>query len=87
MVRRISSLLCAALVMGLAGSASALYVNDTQTWGATRIENLDGGGLEVGPQGNLAITGRVDMDSGAWLRMSGGILNTTDTFKFPDSSG
>ncbi|MHC4620321.1 MAG: Calx-beta domain-containing protein, partial [Planctomycetota bacterium] len=87
MVRKISLLLCAALVMGLAGSASALYVNDTQTWGATRIENLEGGGLEVGPQGNLTITGRVDMDSGAWLRMSGGILNTTDTFKFPDSSG
>jgi hypothetical protein len=87
MVRKISLLLCAAVVTGLAGNASALYVNDTQTWGATRIENLDGGGLEVGPQGNLTITGRVDMDSGAWLRMSGGILNTTDTFKFPDSSG
>jgi alpha-L-rhamnosidase len=78
---------CVLVLVGLAGSASALLVNDTQTWGATRIENLEGGGLEVGPQGNLTISGRVDMDSGAWLRMSGGILNTTNTFKFPDSSG
>jgi hypothetical protein len=75
------------VLLGLAGSTSALLVNDTQTWGATRIEDLEGGGLEVGPQGNLTIMGRVDTDAGAWLRMSGGILNTTDTFKFPDSGG
>ncbi|MHC4619543.1 MAG: Calx-beta domain-containing protein, partial [Planctomycetota bacterium] len=87
MKQELTLLVCAAMVVGLAGSASALLVNDTQTWGATRIENLEGGGLEVGPQGNLTIAGRVDTDSGGWLRMSGGILNTTDTFKFPDSSG
>ena len=77
----------ALLVIFYAGSALALVVNDTQTWGATRIENLAGGGLEVGPQGNLTITGRIDMDRGAWIRMSGGILNTTNTLKFPDSKG
>jgi len=86
-VKKTHALFCGILMFVLVAQAQALVVNDTQTWGATRIENLSGGGLEVGPQGNLTITGRVDMDSGAWLRMSGGILNTTDTFKFPDSSG
>ena len=75
------------LVFVLVAQAQALYVNDTQTWGPTRIENLSGGGLEIGPAGNLTITGRVDMDEGAWIRMSGGILTTTNTLKFPDSDG
>jgi hypothetical protein len=86
-MKKTHALFCGILVFVLVAQAQALYVNDTQTWGATRIENLSGGGLEVGPSGNLTITGRVDMDAGAWIRMSGGILTTTNTLKFPDSSG
>ncbi|HUW19633.1 MAG TPA: SUMF1/EgtB/PvdO family nonheme iron enzyme [Sedimentisphaerales bacterium] len=86
-MKNVNSLFCGVLVFVLVAQAQALYVNDTQTWGATRIENLSGGGLEIGPAGNLTITGRVDMDDGAWIRMSGGILTTTNTLKFPDSSG
>ncbi|MHC4476367.1 MAG: Calx-beta domain-containing protein [Planctomycetota bacterium] len=86
-MKKTQALFCGILVLIIVSQANALVVNDTQTWGATRIENLSGGGLEIGPTGNLTITGRVDMDSGAWLRMSGGVLATTDTFKFPDSSG
>jgi len=76
------------IVLAIAGSASALYVNDTQVWGdRTAIQNLSDKTLEIGPNGNLTINNRVDLDEGAKIVMSGGILDINGTCKFPDSSG
>ncbi|MHC4477569.1 MAG: hypothetical protein ACYTEL_18125 [Planctomycetota bacterium] len=89
----------------LYSSASALYVNDSQTWTQNPV-NIDEvaadgstplGTLEIGPSGNLTMTGRVNFDGvgseprqTCKLIMSGGILNTTHTadgVKFPDDYG
>ena len=80
--------ICVVLVSGLVSSSWAVYVNDTQTWTTrTYIHNLSDKTLEIGPSGDLTITARVDLDNQAKIIMSGGVLNTTDTLKFPDSSG
>ena len=76
------------VLLGLAGTASALYVNDTQTWTTeTNIQDLTDKTLEIGPSGNLTIDARVNMDANAMIIMSGGVLTTTGDFKCPDSGG
>jgi len=80
--------ICVVLVSGLVSSSWALYVNNTQTWTTrTYIHNLSDKTLEIGPSGDLTITARVDLDNQAKIVMNGGVLNTTGTLKFPDSSG
>jgi len=86
-----------AAMLVLSVSASALVVNDTQTWN-TRfgVQTLSNGTLEIGPSGNLTINARVDMDGVSTnpvvpskIIMNGGILdiNGSDGLKFPDNSG
>jgi hypothetical protein len=87
MCRKLILLTSFVLVLGMGTSAWAEYVNDTQTWGATNIQDLTDKTLEIGPSGDLTITGRVNMDDEAQLIMSGGTLTTLDTFKFPDNAG
>jgi hypothetical protein len=99
MYKKHGAVIAALLLLVLYSSASALVVNNTQTWTArTKIQTLSGGYLEIGPSGNLTITGRVDMDGVGTaspygvckLIMNGGTLATTETnegVKFPDNYG
>jgi len=76
------------LISILGASAPALVITDTQVWDSrTGIQNLEGGFLEVTSTGHLTINNRVDLDAGAYIRMSGGTFIINGTCKFPDSSG
>ena len=80
-------LLVIGIALAMAGSASALVVNDTQTWGdRTAIHELSDATLEIGPLGNLTINNRVDCDGPGQVIMNGGTLTINDTFKMPDDN-
>ncbi|MHC4575715.1 MAG: formylglycine-generating enzyme family protein, partial [Planctomycetota bacterium] len=66
-MKKTHALFCGILVFVLVAQAQALYVNDTQTWGATRIENLSGGGNTLKfPDTSGQQNVRMYIDSGAF---------------------
>ena len=74
------------IVLGLAGSASALVVSDTQTWDE-RTQLGDLGGLEITATGHAIFNARTDHDECDVIIHAGGILETNDTYKHPDDNG
>ena len=80
-------LLVIGIALAMASSASALVVNDTQTWGdRTAIHELSDATLEIGPLGNLTITNRVDLDGPGEIIINGGTLTITGDLKVPDNA-
>jgi hypothetical protein len=74
------------IVLALAGSASALVISDTVTWGErTKIQDQSDGGVEVTGTGKLIANARVDHDGPAWLIIrTGGVVEFNDQYKLPD---
>jgi hypothetical protein len=86
----LKKIICLAVVLGLASSASALVIDSEVTWSErTAIHAQEGGGIEVTGTGKLTINGRVDIDSPGWLLIrSGGVFiqaENSDGFKLPDN--
>jgi len=86
----IKKMICLAVVLGLASTASALIISDTQEWGdRTAIREQSDGGIEITGTGSLTINNRVDMDSPGWLliRSGGQFYQAVDSdgFKLPDN--
>jgi hypothetical protein len=86
----LKKMICVAVVLGLASSASALVIDTEVVWdGRTAIQSQDGGGIEITGTGKLTINGRVDLDSPGWLLIrSGGMFiqqNSSDGLKLPDN--
>ena len=69
------------LTLALAGGVPAVEVNDTQTWGET---DLSGQTTTIGPNGDLTINGRVNLDNGTII-LNGGRLTINGDFHFADS--
>ncbi|UCD52586.1 MAG: discoidin domain-containing protein, partial [Phycisphaerales bacterium] len=64
--------------------ASAVIVNDFQEWDQ-RIQLASIGGLEITATGHARFTARVDQDATDVIIHPGGVLETLDTYKLPDS--
>jgi len=62
------------VLLGLVSSVSAIVVDDTQTW--TGKLSINGGTLEIGPNGNLTIPDneRHELINGAHLILNGGTM-------------
>jgi len=82
MSSKVTFVALAAAMMILAHSAVAVEVNDTQTWGET---DLSGQTTTIGPNGDLTINGRVNLDNGTII-LNGGRLTINGDFHFGDSS-
>ena len=82
MSRKVTFLALVAALTIVARSASAVEVNDTQTWGET---DLSGQTTTIGPNGDLTINGRVNLDNGTII-LNGGRLTINGDFHFGDSS-
>jgi len=71
MYKKHGAVIAALLLLVLFSSASALVVNDTQTWtGTINIDALAGGVLEIGPSGNLTMTAHVNFEGWPGRRLS-----------------
>ena len=81
MSRKVTFLALVAALTIVARSASAVEVNDTQTWGET---DLSGQTTTIGPNGDLTINGRVNLDNGTII-LNGGRLTINGDFHFADS--
>jgi hypothetical protein len=82
MSRKVTFMTLVVALTILAHSASAVEVNDTQTWGET---DLSGQTTTIGPNGDLTINGRVNLDNGTII-LNGGKLAINGDFHFGDSS-
>jgi len=68
-------------VLFAAGSTLAVEVNDTQTW--DHLTDLSGQTTTIGPNGDLTINGRVNLDNGTII-LNGGRLTINGDFHFGD---
>ncbi|MHC4520709.1 MAG: hypothetical protein ACYTAS_19125, partial [Planctomycetota bacterium] len=73
-----------ALVFGLPCNVWALVVDDFQQWDQ-RIQLASIGGLEITSAGHARFAARVDQDATDVIIHTGGVLETLDTYKLPDS--
>jgi len=85
----VKKVICLAVVLGLASTASALVVTGYQEWGSeTQIADLEGGFLTVqGPAGHALFAARVNQDGADVTIEMGGLLETQNTYKLPDDNG
>jgi hypothetical protein len=67
-----------------ADEASALVLDGFQEW-TQRTQLADLGGLEITSTGHARFTARVDQDATDVIIHPGGVLETLDTYKLPDS--
>jgi len=70
-------------VLLAAGSTLAVEVNDTQTW--DDLTDLSEQTTTIGPNGDLTINGRVNLDNGTII-LNGGRLTINGDFHFADTS-
>jgi len=82
MSSKVAFLTVVVILSNLAGGAWAVEVNDTQNWGET---DLSGQSLTIGPEGDLTINGRVNIDNGT-IVLNGGRLTINGDFHFADRS-
>jgi len=83
--KRPTCLVSLVLLLGLACDASALVVGGFQEWNQ-RIQLASLGGLEITSTGHAKFSARVDQDAVDVIIHPGGILETLDTYKLPDSN-
>ena len=71
------------LMLVSAGGALAVEINDTQTW--DELTDFSGQTTTIGPNGDLTINARVNLDNGTVI-LNGGKLTINGGFHFGDSS-
>jgi hypothetical protein len=82
----IKKMICLAVVLGLASTASALVVGPGETWETSDRMRIPDGYMQV--YGTATFNARVDFDEGDTLEiMGGGVVYMPVDCKFPDSSG